>query len=148
MFQSFCKFCLSLALATETKTLVMLRWYTTVAVTAVVAALLWQLSQATRIYLFSYPLVVVCPNSGVLNVLYFRVCIHSHSPLNCATRSAQMDVTRAGSALYVTPDNTFRRTRQFPRADFRAVVKPNVDTLYSSAFIVRNIRHSCHPAVT
>lgn len=46
-----------------------------------------------------------------------------------------MDVSRARSHLYVTPENQIRRVRQFPRADFRAVVKPNVDTLYSSVFV-------------
>ncbi len=33
------------------------------------------------------------------------------------------------------PPNTFRHIREFPPADFRAVVRPNFDTLYSSAWV-------------
>src|SRR5262249_30554497 len=33
------------------------------------------------------------------------------------------------------PMNTFVHIREFPAADFRAVVRPNFDTLYSSAFL-------------
>lgn len=33
------------------------------------------------------------------------------------------------------PPNRFHHIRQFPPADFRAVVRPNFDTLYSSAFL-------------
>ena len=46
-----------------------------------------------------------------------------------------MDVTRANAALTVGPPNQLRRVRQFPGADFREVVRPNVDTLYTTAFI-------------
>lgn len=46
-----------------------------------------------------------------------------------------MDVTRANAALTVGPENQLRRVRQFPGADFREVVRPNVDTLYTTAFI-------------
>jgi hypothetical protein len=46
-----------------------------------------------------------------------------------------MDVTRANAALTVGPQNQLRRVRQFPGADFREVVRPNVDTLYTTAFI-------------
>lgn len=46
-----------------------------------------------------------------------------------------MDLTRAGSAQIVAPPNTLKRVRAFPDASFREVVRPNVDTLYTSAFI-------------
>lgn len=45
------------------------------------------------------------------------------------------DVTRANAALTVGPENQLRRVRQFPDASFKNVVRPNVDTLYTTAFI-------------
>ena len=53
-----------------------------------------------------------------------------------------MDVTRrvatnveAGKAALRGPMNTFLHVPTFPSADFRDVVRPNFDTLYSSAFL-------------
>jgi hypothetical protein len=46
-----------------------------------------------------------------------------------------MDVTRAHAALAIGAENTLRKVRQFPDAGFRDVVRPNVDTLYTTAFI-------------
>lgn len=53
-----------------------------------------------------------------------------------------MDVTRrqalnapAGSTPGSGPPNRFSHMRAFPTADFRAVVRPNFDTLYSSAWL-------------
>jgi hypothetical protein len=46
-----------------------------------------------------------------------------------------MDLTRAHTALTGGPENALRRVRQFPDAGFRGVVRPNVDTLYTTAFI-------------
>ena len=46
-----------------------------------------------------------------------------------------MDVTRSNSALTIGPENQLRRVRQFPDANFRDVVRPNADTLYTSGFI-------------
>jgi hypothetical protein len=46
-----------------------------------------------------------------------------------------MDLTREGSAQSIAPPNTLKRVRAFPDASFREVVRPNVDTLYTSAFI-------------
>ena len=46
-----------------------------------------------------------------------------------------MDVTRANAALTIGPENQLRRVRQFPDANFKDVVRPNVDTLYTTAFI-------------
>jgi len=46
-----------------------------------------------------------------------------------------MDLTRAGSEASVGPPNQLKRLRAFPDAGFKEVVRPNVDTLYTSAFI-------------
>lgn len=53
-----------------------------------------------------------------------------------------MDVTRLqgtnvepGKILLHGPANTFSNAPAFPPADFKAVVRPNFDTLYSSAFL-------------
>jgi hypothetical protein len=49
-----------------------------------------------------------------------------------------MDVTRVGAALTLGPENSLVRVRAFPDASFRGVVRPNVDTLYTMAFIDMN----------
>ena len=53
-----------------------------------------------------------------------------------------MDITRlqalnapAGSKPMTGPPNEFHHMRAFPSADFRGVVRPNFDTLYSSAWL-------------
>lgn len=46
-----------------------------------------------------------------------------------------MDVTRANAALAIGPENQLHRVRRFPDAGFHDVVRPNVDTLYTTAFI-------------
>jgi hypothetical protein len=46
-----------------------------------------------------------------------------------------MDVTRANAALTLAPENTLLKVRQFPDAGFTDVVRPNVDTLYTTGFI-------------
>ena len=46
-----------------------------------------------------------------------------------------MDVTRANTASALEHDSALLRVRQFPDAQFRDVVRPNVDTLYTTAFI-------------
>ena len=46
-----------------------------------------------------------------------------------------LDITRATAAQTLGPENHLLRVRQFPNAAFRAVVRPNVDTLYTTAFI-------------
>lgn len=46
-----------------------------------------------------------------------------------------MDLTRAHAARTQGPENRLLRVRSFPGAGFRDVVRPNVDTLYTTAFI-------------
>ena len=46
-----------------------------------------------------------------------------------------MDVTRINASQWVGPENQLKRVQQFPDASFKDVVRPNVDTLYTSAFI-------------
>ena len=46
-----------------------------------------------------------------------------------------MDVTRSNAALTLGPQNRLHRVRQFPDAGFKDVVRPNVDTLYTTGFI-------------
>ncbi len=46
-----------------------------------------------------------------------------------------MDITRIQSGHNIGPENQLRRVRQFPDANFKEVVRPNVDTLYTSAFL-------------
>ena len=46
-----------------------------------------------------------------------------------------MDLTRARAIQTVGPENQLQRIRQFPDAQFKNVVRPNVDTLYTTAFI-------------
>ncbi|MEY3135978.1 MAG: hypothetical protein RJA39_1863, partial [Pseudomonadota bacterium] len=46
-----------------------------------------------------------------------------------------METTRVQSAKYIGPENQLRLFRQFPNAQFKDVVRPNVDTLYTTAFI-------------
>lgn len=45
-----------------------------------------------------------------------------------------MDTTRVHSGHFIGPENELRRVRQFPDASFKDVVRPNVDTLYTTAF--------------
>ena len=46
-----------------------------------------------------------------------------------------VDVTRAGAAQTIGPQTRLTRVRRFPDATFKGVVRPNVDTLYTTAFI-------------
>ncbi len=46
-----------------------------------------------------------------------------------------MDVTQAHAQDTLGPRNQLLRVRKFPDAQFKAVVRPNLDTLYTTAFI-------------
>jgi hypothetical protein len=73
--------------------------------------------------------------SGDLRMLSYEAAVYLY-PL------VLMDVTRlqavnvpAGSNGLGGPPNEFHHIRVFPTAEFRAVVRPNFDTLYSSAWL-------------
>jgi hypothetical protein len=51
-----------------------------------------------------------------------------------ATRRVVTNVARAGQTPGRAPVNTVTHIREFPRADYRDVVRPNFDTLYSAAW--------------
>lgn len=46
-----------------------------------------------------------------------------------------MDLTRQAHLQGLGPENQLRRVRQFPGPEFRDVVRPNVDTLYTTTFV-------------
>jgi len=48
------------------------------------------------------------------------------------------DVSRVNAMLSLRPENQLHRVRRFPDASFKEVVRPNVDTLYTTAFIDMN----------
>jgi len=50
-----------------------------------------------------------------------------------------MDVTRASQAANGGRENHLQRVRAFPDIGFRGVVRPNVDTLYTNAFIDNSV---------
>jgi hypothetical protein len=52
-----------------------------------------------------------------------------------ATRRQITNVEKVSFSPLRTPPDTFLNIPAFPPADFRAVVRPNFDTLYSSAFL-------------
>lgn len=45
------------------------------------------------------------------------------------------DVSRVNAMLTLCSENQLHRVRQFPDASFKGMVRPNVDTLYTTAFI-------------
>lgn len=73
--------------------------------------------------------------SDDLRTLSYEACIYFY-PL------VLMDVTRrqsvnsaAATTLGAGPPNAFHHVRQYPTAEFRSVVRPNFDTLYSVAWL-------------
>ena len=73
----------------------------------------------------------------LLAVLYFgvRQILVSAQAYLFAYPLVMMDVTRSNARQMLGPENQLYRVRRFPDASFKEVVRPNVDTLYSSAFI-------------
>jgi hypothetical protein len=51
------------------------------------------------------------------------------------TTGRQATNVESGKVIGGGPMNTFKHVRQFPPADFRDVVRPNFDTLYSIAWL-------------
>ncbi|MFI8997780.1 DUF1254 domain-containing protein [Streptomyces sp. NPDC053542] len=106
---------------------------TTATVTAVTALLLWagaghadatrqapakdptgpsRAADAVNAYIYGYPLV-----------------------LTQATRQLSTNVTRPDATTYQAPPNQFVTASNVPGPEFKTVVSPNVDTLYSSAWL-------------
>jgi hypothetical protein len=96
----------------------------------------------------------MCRRAGLRASLRRRACTGRAGRYRCAAREAEiareaysylyplvvMDVTRRqatqkGATGMGAPVNTFHHNQAFPPGDFRAVVRPNFDTLYSSAWL-------------
>ena len=65
---------------------------------------------------------------GVEAYVYFYPAVTIEVTRRIATN------VEAGKITMFGPMNTFSHARAFPTADFKAVVRPNFDTLYSSAW--------------
>jgi len=70
--------------------------------------------------------------SDDLRTLSYEAFIYLY-PLVTMDITRQQTVNRTG--IGAGPPNQFNHIRQYPDADFRAVVRPNFDTLYSSAWL-------------
>ena len=75
---------------------------------------------ATDAYVYAYPLVLMD--------VFMRQGTNYTEPTGIVTQA---------------PYNQFSHARAFPPADFKAVVRPNVDTLYSSAILTLVLSQSC-----
>jgi hypothetical protein len=87
-------------------------------------------------------LLHVCQLGGLVSTLSSDVRTLSHQAYVYLYPLVTMDVTRQQATNVHTgerpgfgPPNQFHHVRQFPPVDFRAVVRPNFDTLYSSAWL-------------
>lgn len=79
-------------------------------------------------------LIVLSIIAGVLYAKSERITLGAEAHLY-GYPLVMMDVTRANAALAIGPENQLHRVRRFPDAGFHDVVRPNVDTLYTTAFI-------------
>jgi hypothetical protein len=70
-----------------------------------------------------------------LRTLSREAYIYLYPLLTMDLTRRQLTNTPAGTRPGGGPPNTFHHIREFPPADFRAVVRPNFDTLYSSAWL-------------
>lgn len=73
--------------------------------------------------------------SNDLRTLSYEAYVYFYPLVTMDVTRCQFTNTPEGTRPGVGPANTFHHIRQFPAADFRAVVRPNFDTLYSSAFL-------------
>ncbi|MEU0538562.1 DUF1254 domain-containing protein [Nocardia sp. NPDC005978] len=73
--------------------------------------------------------------SDDLHTLSYEAYVYLYSLVTMDITRTQQTAGAAGSASVFGPLNQFHHVRQFPDADFRAVVRPNFDTLYSSAHL-------------
>ncbi len=82
-------------------------------------------------------LAIILPTVVVVGTLYYKAeqIILGAEGYIFGYPLVIMDVTRANAELIVGPENQLHRMRQFPDASFKEVVRPNADTLYTTAFI-------------
>src|SRR5690349_56942 len=77
---------------------------------------------------------VVTVLSDDLRTLSFEAYVYLYPLVTMGVSRRQITNTPAGERPGFGPPNEFHHIREFPAADFRAVVRPNFDTLYSSAW--------------
>jgi hypothetical protein len=70
-----------------------------------------------------------------LRTLSYEAFIYFYPLLTMDVTRKQFINTPEGTKPGFGPSNTFHHIRAYPDANFRAVVRPNFDTLYSSAFL-------------
>jgi hypothetical protein len=73
--------------------------------------------------------------SGDARSLSYDATVYLYPLVTMEVTRRQMINVPAGAKPAFGPPNTFNHVRAFPPADFRAVVRPNFDTLYSSAWL-------------
>ncbi len=73
--------------------------------------------------------------SSDLRTLSREAFVYLYPLVTMEVTRRQATSTPAGERVAFGPPNQFQHVRTFPAADFRAVVRPNFDTLYSSAWL-------------
>lgn len=73
--------------------------------------------------------------SDDLRTLSYEATLYFYPLVTMDISRRQQTGTPAGVRPGFGPPNEFHHLREFPPADFRAVVRPNFDTLYSSAWL-------------
>ncbi|GGN82788.1 hypothetical protein GCM10011610_34540 [Nocardia rhizosphaerihabitans] len=73
--------------------------------------------------------------SGDLQTLSYEAYVYLYSLVTMDVTRQQQTNSPVGSTPGFGPPNQFHHIREFPDVDFRAVVRPNFDTLYSSAWL-------------
>jgi hypothetical protein len=73
--------------------------------------------------------------SDDLRTLSYEAALYFYPLVTMDVTRLQATNTPAGTKPGFGPPNEFHHFRAFPTADFRTVVRPNFDTLYSSAFL-------------
>jgi hypothetical protein len=73
--------------------------------------------------------------SSDLRTLSFEAYVYFYPLVTMEVTRQQSINAEAGTKAGSGPSNEFHHLRQFPPADFRGVVRPNFDTLYSSAWL-------------
>ncbi|MFJ2837829.1 DUF1254 domain-containing protein [Nocardia sp. NPDC087230] len=73
--------------------------------------------------------------SDDLQTLSYESYVYLYSLVTMEVTRQQQTNSPAGSTPGFGPPNQFHHMRQFPDVEFRAVVRPNFDTLYSSAWL-------------